>query len=75
MSHQTFQQRRALRAYCAVQRSARCSATNPVASFPTAPGVPGSAPQTLSRLDTRRFWIGLAVVIGVVAGLRIGGVL
>lgn len=86
MQQQTFQERRAVQMYQDVPRSARSEfrsgrneaapfKCSPVVTFPAAPGVPGSAPQTFSRLDTRRFWVGLAVVIGVVAGLRIAGVL
>jgi len=75
---QTFNQRRAIQKYCEVQRSARSqfrSDAKNVYDFKCPPGVPGSAPQTLSRLDTRRFWVGLAIVIVIVAGLRVAGVL
>lgn len=74
---QTFQQRRALRAYCAVQRTARSehrsNATGTVVTFPTAPGVPGSEPQPAQLVNSIPFLLVAAIFAGFVLGLRIAG--
>lgn len=77
MSSQTFQQRRAIRAYCAHQRSARSEhrsdATTPVVTFPTAPGVPGSQPQAFAWAHSWPFLVAaLFVATAVFASVKAG---
>lgn len=76
MSSQTFHQRRAIRAYCAHQRTARTEhrwTSEPAVSFPTAPGVPGSDPQPAAWANSIPFLVVAAVFAGFVLGLHIAG--
>ena len=62
---QTFQQRRAIRAYCAHQRTARSEhrwTDKPVVCFPTAPAVPGSDTQPFTWADSLPFLVSMLVV-------------
>lgn len=62
----TLAQRKGIARYQEIQRSARseyrANASN-VIDFRCPPGTPGSEPQTLSRLDTKRFWLALALIV------------
>jgi len=74
---QTFSQRRAIQKYCEVQRSARSqfrSDAKNVYDFKCPPGTPGT-PQRMSWVGSYRFLVLMAVVIGIVAGLRVAGML
>jgi hypothetical protein len=74
VSSQTFQQRRAIRAYCAHQRSEhRASTTGQVVPFPTAPGVPGSQPQPFGWAHSWPFLVAaLFVAAAVFASVKAG---
>jgi hypothetical protein len=74
VSSQTFQQRRAIRAYCAHQRSEhRADATGQVVTFPTAPGVPGSQPQPFGWAHSWPFLVAaLFVAAAVFASVKAG---
>jgi len=73
---QTFNQRRAIQKYCEMQRSARSqfrSDAKNVYDFKCPPGAPGT-PQRMSWVGSYSFLVMMAVIAGVVAGLRIAGV-